>query len=256
MQAPVEICYAGVVIARAEEVREGEGGEFFIVMKDPLPVGTLVGVRSADSLISTRVLRVVESADATESGMQVRPAKSDDAGVAMWVPPPAAKNASAPAAIAVPVFAAPPALDNRAPMETASADASPVQAAPPISAVAPAEVPAEPTTTEAVEREASASVDNPALPAGEAVAAAEAAPAAPTGSTDSAAPAQASVSSSNGASEEAAASEAAAEANAVETAGEAAAPSDTAAPPDGDLPPARPVQAAGGRRRTKRRRTS
>jgi len=61
MQAPVEICYAGVVIARSEEVREVKGGEIFVVMKDPLPVGTLVGLRSADSLVSVRVVHVVDS---------------------------------------------------------------------------------------------------------------------------------------------------------------------------------------------------
>ncbi|HJX53198.1 MAG TPA: hypothetical protein VJ801_10570, partial [Polyangia bacterium] len=71
MQAPVEICYAGVVIARAEEVREGAGGDLFIAMKDPLPVGTLVDLRTADSLVSMRVFHVVESSDGAGSGMQV-----------------------------------------------------------------------------------------------------------------------------------------------------------------------------------------
>ena len=141
MQAPVEICYAGVVIARAEEVREGEGGEFFIVMKDPLPVGTLLGVRSADSLVSARVLRVVESADAAGSGMQVRPAGSDDAGAAIWIPPPpAAKPGSTQAAAATQATAAvaTPAADDPAP-----AQAAPVEAAAASASESPAAAPTE-----------------------------------------------------------------------------------------------------------------
>src|SRR5208283_1604370 len=110
MQAPLDICYAGVVIARSEEVRESEGGEFFVVMKDPLPVGTLLGLRSPDELVTVRVLRVVESADGTGSGMQVRPARSDEAGASMWIPPPPAANpASAAAATQAPAAVAPPA---------------------------------------------------------------------------------------------------------------------------------------------------
>jgi len=151
MQAPVEICYAGVVIARAEEVREGEGGEFFVVMKDPPPVGTPLDVRSADSPVSVQVLHVVESADGAESGMQVRPVRPDDAGAAMWIPPPpAAKTASTPPAAATPAVAAPAVAEKPAqaapePAATASAPESPV------ASEEPARTPAVQLAFEAVE---------------------------------------------------------------------------------------------------------
>ena len=249
MQAPLEICYAGVVIARSEEVREGEGGEFFIVMKEPLPVGTLVGLRSADSLVSVRVLRVVESADGAGSGMQVRPAGSDEAGAAMRIPPPpAAKPASTPPASATQAPAAPPASDQPAPSGGLA--------------------------TEAVEREAPARAEAVLEPAPSHAQAADGAPvgkeeqapvaepvpvesAAPAGSTDSAAPEAVPVtvgSSLTGALEEAAAGEPAPPSKTVGASDESPGSGDVAAPVEGDLPPARPVQGSGGRRRTKRRR--
>jgi hypothetical protein len=251
MQAPVEICYAGVVIARAEEVREGEGGEFFIVMKDPLPVGTLLGVRSADSLVSARVLRVVESADPTASGMQVRPAGSDDAGTAIWIPPPpAAKPGSAQAAAATQATAAvePPAAEEPAPaqavpVEAAAASASESPAAAPIEEPAPDDR----SAREAVEREVpAAAIPEPVAPAERAVdevsvakeqqpTSAEAIPAesaAPADSTDSAAVPEAvpvAVGSSlTGALQGAVASQLEATSGAVKTSGESSAPGDEA----------------------------
>jgi hypothetical protein len=244
MQAPVEICYAGVVIARAEEVREGEGGEFFIVMKDPLPVGTLLGVRSADSLVSARVLRVVESADGAESGMQVRPAGSDEAGAALWIPPPPAAK---PAAAATPATAA---VEPPAAQEPALAEAAPVQAAAAAAESAPAPVAsAEPVVDEV-------SVGKEETPTSAQPIAAESA--APAGSPDRAGVPEAvpaAVGSSlTGALQGVVASESDASSGAVETSGEASAPGDEAPAVVGDLPPARPVQGSGGRRRTKRRR--
>ena len=248
MQAPVEICYAGVVIARAEEVREGERGELFIVMKEPLPVGTLLGLRSADSLVSVRVLRVVESGDGADSGMQVRPAGSDEAGAAMWIPPPlAAKPGSAPAVAATQATAAvaTPAADDRAPVEAAPVEAAGVPAA--------AESASEPVAS------AERAVDAASVGKEEPPTSAESVPAesaAPAGSTDGAAVPEAvpvAVGSSlTGALEGAAAGES--ESGAVETSGESSAPGDEAPSAQGDLPPARPVQGSGGRRRTKRRR--
>jgi hypothetical protein len=250
MQAPVEICYAGVVIARGEEVREGERGEFFVVMKEPLPVGTLLGLRSADSQVSVRVLRVVESADAANSGMQVRPAGSDEAGAVMWIPPPSAgKPGSMPVAVATPVTAAvaTPAAEDRAPVQATPAEAAGV---PPVEESA-----AEPVAP------AEWAVD--AAPVGEAEAptsagtiAAEAA--APAESNDSAAVPQAvpvTVGSSlTGALEGVVAGEPEASSGVIETSGQVSAPANEAPSIEGDLPPARPVQGSGGRRRTKRRR--
>jgi hypothetical protein len=257
MQAPVEICYAGVVITRADEVREGERGEFFVVMKDPLPVGTLLDMRSPDSLVSVRVLHVVESADGAGSGMQVRPVGSDDAGAAMWIPPPsAAKTGSAPSA------AATPASDQ-------SAQAAPEPA---VAASAPeSPVTEEPTRAPAVQLafEAVASVSPPAqseeraapeVPVEKQSAAAEAVPAEPArpqGSPDSGAVPEAVplavASSLTGALEGAVGGESGEFSGAVDASGGSG---DAAAPGKGDLPPAKPVQGASGRRRTKRRRSS
>ena len=263
MQAPVEICYAGVVITRADEVREGEGGEFFVVTKDPLPVGTLLDVRSADSLVSVRVLHVVESADGAESGMRVRPAGPDEAGAAMWIPPPpAAKTASTPPA------AAAPASDGagqaaREPAAAASAHESPVVAE------EPARTPAVQLAFEAVEVVSSPapSQDKAAAPAPvakeEQPAATEAGAAesaTPAGSTDSGAVPEAVpvavASSLTGALQGAVGGESGELSGAVDASGESSASGDAATPDKGDLPPARPVQGASGRRRTKRRRSS
>ncbi len=268
MQAPLEICYAGVVIARSEEVREGEGGELFVVMKDPLPVGTLVGLRSADELVSVRVLHVVESADGAGSGMQVRPARSDEAGAAMWIPPPPPAKPASTAATQSPAAVAPPASDE-------PAQAAAVESASENSAAAPTEqsVPAGESATEAVEREAPAPAQSVSPPAssveqaaddasvGEKPVAAETAPAEPAadaGSTDSVAVSKAvpvAVGSSlTGALEGAAARDPEAASVTVEASDESPGSGEVAAPIAGDLPPARPVQGSGGRRRTKRRR--
>ena len=258
MQAPVEICYAGVVISRAEEVREGEGGEFFVVMKDPLPVGTLLGVRSADELVTVRVAHVVETADGAESGMQVRPAASDDAGVARWIPPPpAAKTASMPpaAATSAPAVAAPATAQEPA-QAAPEAAAVPSAFENPVVAEESARSPAVQLAFEAVE------VSSPAAPLEEhagyqAPVAKEAQPAAseavPTesaaraGANDSGAVPEAVpvtvASSLTGALKDAVGGESGEFSGAVE--GE---------PVKGDLPPAKPVQGASGRRRTKRRR--
>jgi hypothetical protein len=248
MQAPLEICYAGVVIARAEEVREGEGGEFFVVMKDPLPVGTLLGLRSADDLVSVRVLHVVESADGAGSGMQVRPARSDEAGAAMWIPPPpAAKPASTPAQAApAPAAVAPPAADDPPPAQAAPApaavappasdDSPPAQAPSVEQAAAGASVGEQPVATETTLAESAGSAGSP-----DRAAVAEPVPVV-VGS------------SLTGALEGAAASEPETASGAAEASDESSGSGEVAAPIAGDLPPARPVQGSGGRRRTKRRR--
>jgi hypothetical protein len=252
MQAPVEICYAGVVVSRAEEVREGAGGELFVVMKDPLPVGTLLGVRSADELITVRVAHVVETADGAESGMQVRPAASDDAGVARWIPPPpAAKTASTPPAAvpSAPAVAAPAVANEPAQAAPEPAVAPSASASPPV-AEEPAPSPAVQLAFEAVE------VFPPAAPAPfakeEQPAASEAVPsesATRAVSNDSGAVPQAVpvtvASSLTGALKDAVGGESGEFSGAVES-----------EPVKGDLPPAKPVQGASGRRRTKRRRSS
>jgi hypothetical protein len=267
MQAPVEICYAGVVISRADEVREGEGGEFFVVMKDPLPVGTPLDVRSADSLVSVRVLHVVESADGAGSGMQVRPVRPDDAGAAMWIPPPpAAKTASTPSAAATPAVVA-----TAASVEPAQAAPVPAAAASapesPAATEEPARTPAVQLAFEAVEvatqpvpSEEQAADQAPIAkdeqPAASAAVSAESAT--PAGSNDSGAVPEAVpmavASSLTGALQGAVGGESGEFSGSVGPSGESPASRDAAVPAKGDLPPARPVQGGNGRRRTKRRR--
>ena len=252
MQAPVEICYAGVVIARTEEVREVKGGEIFVVMKDPLPVGTLVGLRSADSLVSVRVVHVVDSTDWSNSGMRVRPAGSDDAEAAMWIPPPpAAKPASAPAATAAPAAAATePVSESRAEEPTpAPAGESVTVAVDEVPSVVKASSEPTPMAEPAV---AEVSVGKEEEPISLEVVPTESA--APVISPESAAVPVAVGPSASDATEEAAGSQPEAGSGAVDAAGDWSASGDVAPPLEGDLPPARPVQAGGGRRRTKRRR--
>jgi len=243
MQAPVEICYAGVVIARSEEVREVKGGEIFVVMKDPLPVGTLVGLRSADSLVSVRVVHVVDSTDWSNSGMRVRPAGSDDAEAAMWIPPPpATKPASAPAATAAPAAAAAESASESRAERLAPAGES-------VTKAAESEVPAAPSVERSMDAASVGKEEKP--PSAEAVPTESAAP---VNSPESAAVPVAVGPSASDATEEAAASEPEAGSGTVDAAGDWSASGDVAPPLEGDLPPARPVQAGGGRRRTKRRR--
>ena len=74
MEAPLEIRYAGVVIGRAQDIpsAEGDAPPFFIPIRDPMPVGTVLRLRAGDRETPVRVVRAVESADAATCGIQVR----------------------------------------------------------------------------------------------------------------------------------------------------------------------------------------
>jgi hypothetical protein len=229
MQAPVEIHYAGVVVARAEEMREVEGGDLFIATKEPLPVGTLVGVSTPEAQFNVRVAHVVETVDGADNGMRVRRLGDGDPGASLWVPPPPAKPAPAPERVAAPV------VEGKAPepVEPAPLAAVPVEAAPVTSAplAAAPEIPATPAEPEAAPVAASAPAaeaitSEPAKPQPESV---EAAPAAePSAEADS---------ESAEASEEPPSGDRKAE----------------QMPLIDDLPPARRTQGGNARRRTKKR---
>jgi len=275
MQAPVDICYAGVVVARAEEVREAEGGDLFVVMKEPLPVGTLVGVSAPDAQFAVRVAHVVETADGADNGMRVHRLAADDPGAAMWIPPPPPKPAPAPpAAEPAPAAAAPPASQDAPPEQAAPAQAVAAEAAPPSPAPGPSEEPAQSSEPPVVVVEREAAVGPVAQPvstgepAAQTVAAPSATdapvphheqkpvvveavatePAAPVAPAESAVPEAV---SPNGSGKPQQASESGSAA--TETSAEPSRPTQQVLPLDGDLPPARPVQGASGRRRTKRR---
>src|SRR5687768_3235361 len=70
MQTQVEIRYAGVVVAKASEARATEDGGLFLMLPEPMPVGTLVGV--GPDAAAARVERVVESSEPSTAGMLVR----------------------------------------------------------------------------------------------------------------------------------------------------------------------------------------
>jgi hypothetical protein len=91
MEAPLEIRYAGVTIGRAQEVRsaEGEVPSFFILMRDPMPVGTVLRMRSGDHETPVRVVRAVETTDAATCGMQVRTIGDAEEVALEFIPPPA-----------------------------------------------------------------------------------------------------------------------------------------------------------------------
>ena len=91
MEAPLEIRYAGVVIGRAQEVRgaEGDAPSFFVPVRDPMPVGTVLHLRAGDHETPVRVVRAVETTDAAACGMQVRSIGEAEKVALAFIPPPA-----------------------------------------------------------------------------------------------------------------------------------------------------------------------
>ncbi len=91
MEAPLEIRYAGVVIGRAQEVRsaEGDSPSLFIPVRDPMPVGSVLHLRSGERETPVRVVRAVETTDAAACGMQVRTLGEAEEVVRDFIPPPA-----------------------------------------------------------------------------------------------------------------------------------------------------------------------
>jgi len=92
MEAPLEIRYAGVVIGRAQEARsaEGDAQSFFVPSRDPMPVGTVLRLRSGDQETPVRVVRAVETTDAAACGMHVRTVGEAEEVAREFIPPPAA----------------------------------------------------------------------------------------------------------------------------------------------------------------------
>ena len=84
MEAPVEIRYAGVVVARANEVRRMTVGgvDLFLAMPEPLPAGTLVSLNT-DTM--ARIEKVIESPDPSVAGIYVR-LLAEGESTAPWLP--------------------------------------------------------------------------------------------------------------------------------------------------------------------------
>jgi hypothetical protein len=90
MQAPLDIRYAGVNIGRAQEVRTAEGeATFFLPGKEPMPVGTVLRLRTSTGETPARVMRAIESTDPAICGMEVRLVGDEEAVAAEVIPPPA-----------------------------------------------------------------------------------------------------------------------------------------------------------------------
>jgi hypothetical protein len=257
MEAPVEIRYAGVVIGRAQEVRTADDESvFFLPGKDPMPVGTLLRLRSGARETSARVLRAVESTDPQIAGMQVRLIGEAEEVAPDWIPAPpqaktAAKAGTPTPAVEVDVGLMQAELAKHAPAMVT--DSGPIPEAVPVTVGS--------SLTGALERAAAAAPAEPAQPEPQAApapapeplaTAAEPAVTAPSptipeadASPSEPAPAAAKSPGESVNEGRADAAEGAAENGASGTA-------DDVAP--GEMPPARPIAGPSTRRKTKRRR--
>jgi hypothetical protein len=251
MESPVEIRYAGVIIGRAQEVRsaDGDSSAFFLVVREPMPVGSVLHLRTGDRETPARVVHTVESSDPAACGVQVRLIGEAEEVATEWIPPPPAATDKArpteePVKTAMPVIevdmsglqaARAIAVETRlqrAP-ETAKPTVEQVELSPaasdkvePPAAEAPAPAPASEPPTEAAPSDS-------AVPEAIPVAVGSSLTGALEGATEAAAPAT----------------------EASEALGQSgsAGGADAQAPAE-DLPPARPISGPSGRRKTKRRR--
>jgi hypothetical protein len=278
MEAPLEIRYAGVVIGRAQEVPNAEGDalSFFIPVRDPMPVGTVLRVRSGEQETPVRVVRAIESADSTVCGMQVRTIGEAEEVARDFIPPPAAAVEKLKPATPTPVVEADLSRmrAESAPAEAANTDSSPtpIASAAPAAEVAPEAAPEVAPEAKAVEaapaEPASAAIEAAAVPDAVPVTVGSSMTGALKNATESvpiskSAKKAATVLSSK-ASEPAspqvtmtsAASLTQEYGSVVESASEATDISAAVAggqPSGEDLPPARPIAGPSGRRKTRRR---
>jgi hypothetical protein len=261
MQAPLEIRYAGVIIGRAQEMRDAEGDStFFLPGKDPMPVGTVVRLRSGDRETPARVLRALESADPSIAGIKVRLIGEAEEVSPDWIPTPAPVQVKA---VAKPGTPTPTVEVDLALMQAESAKATPVGATE--NAAIPEAVPVAvgSSLTGALEKAAESTIE----PAAAAAAAAAASDELDIIITDTPPPVTVAAPAPAAAAVEAphetpAGAEAASDATnrassegAQETSNEDG-DSATAdeAPATRDMPVARPIAGPSGRRKTKRRR--
>jgi hypothetical protein len=257
MESPVEIRYAGVVIGRAQEVRRSDGDStFFLVVREPMPVGSVLHLRTGDRETPARVVHTVESSDPATSGLQVRLIGESEEVATEWIPPPAPVVEKA-RPVEEPVKTA---------MQVIEVDMSTVQS--PGIASSAAGVGVETRLQRSPESAARSEQTEFGFPA---AAVPEAAPAsaveaggadstvagvaAETASAESAPVATAPTSpASDAAVQAAAAPEASAPAAADDSVATSSAGTAEPQAPAEDLPPARPIAGPSGRRKTKRRR--
>jgi hypothetical protein len=243
MEAPVEIRYSGVILGRVNEMpNAGEAEPFFLPLREPLPVGTVLRLRLDDRETPVRVVRTVESSDPEAAGMHVRAIGESELVAFEFIPAPVLMldtprsepvtpvveidaQRSAPAgmaaaagtetAVAETAVAQPATEAQTSAPSMAESEAAAVAAEPAVAVEASAE---DPAVAVVVEATTSADPDDEAVPA-------------LANGTDSVATDSAAVSS--------------------ETAGDSSASGDVGSAED--LPPARPISGSNGRRKTKRR---
>jgi hypothetical protein len=89
MEAPVEIRYSGVILGRIDEMpNAGEAAPFFLPMREPLPVGTVLRLRLEDRETPVRVVHTVESPDPEVAGMHVRAIGESEVVAFEFIPAP------------------------------------------------------------------------------------------------------------------------------------------------------------------------
>lgn len=168
MEAPVEIRYAGVVIGRAQEVKDADGDSPFLLVREPMPVGTVVQLRSGGDVVSARVMNAIESADASASGMRVHVLAEAEIANRDFIPPPGAALEKPAARVPLPIGETEPTLAAQESKSAQPAQPEPtelVRANETTSAVpASAESPAQPVDSPA---ETSASPADPEAPPAE-----------------------------------------------------------------------------------------
>ena len=215
MEAPVEIRYSGVILGRINEMpNAGEAAPFFLPMREPLPVGTVLHLRMEDRETPVRVVQTVESPDPDVAGMQVRAIGESEVVAFEFIPAP------------VPMLDAPKSEATTPVVETDAQKSAPEDAMAESGA-------AQAATDEQARAESttSAAADTGAGPEAVPTAVGSSLTGALANATDSVATDGAAVSS--------------------EAAGDSSGSSGAASTED--LPPARPISGSAGRRKTKRR---
>src|SRR6185436_20150026 len=143
METPVEIRYAGVVVARANEVRRMTVGgvDMFLSMPEPLPAGTVVSLSDG---AQARVEKVIESSDPSVAGIYIKMLNDGEAGLP-WVPAFRESEVPAPrppAVVVSPVIVRP--VHRPTPAEVLPSRAEPIRVEQPPAPPPPAPPPPEP----------------------------------------------------------------------------------------------------------------
>jgi ribonuclease E len=71
VELATEVRYSGVVVGRGVPIRDYGAGGAFVVLAEPLPVGTRITLRGESGDEDARVTEVVESANPDLAGMRV-----------------------------------------------------------------------------------------------------------------------------------------------------------------------------------------